>query len=92
MLHQSEKECFICGYQGEALHRHHIYAGKNRNKSEEYGMWVWLCYWHHNDGSKNCVHNNPSLDKMLKEEGQREFEKYIGSRSKFRLVFDKSYI
>ena len=89
---QAYKECWVCGYEGDALHRHHIYGGKGRRDlSERYGLVVWLCYRHHN-GSNEGVHFNHTLDLKLKQEGQRYYEQTIGTREQFRSAFNKSYL
>lgn len=58
---QKRKECYICrafanlnNYGGDlasiGLEKHHIifgFSSKNRDNSEKYGLWVWLCPLHH---------------------------------------------
>lgn len=44
---QDQKCCYVCGTQFN-LHKHHIMKGtRNRDKAEEDGLWVYLCYNHH---------------------------------------------
>ena len=81
---QKNKECLVCG--SPFVVKHHIFEGTaNRKKSEEYGLWCWLCGTHHN-GSNKGVHFNPALDTALKQLGQMEFEKLYG-HEKFMDVF-----
>lgn len=42
----NERECLRCGTPYN-LHKHHIYPGAFRNKSEKYGCWCYLCFAHH---------------------------------------------
>jgi hypothetical protein len=54
------------------LHKHHIFKGiRNRNKSEEDGLWVYLCFLHH-EGT-NGVHgkNGKELDERLKRTAEK---------------------
>ena len=84
-----ERKCYICGSVNN-LHLHHIFFGiANRKKSDEQGLWVYLCMSHHtgNDG----VHRNRKIDLMLKEIAQSEFEK-SHTREEFRQIFGKSYL
>lgn len=84
------QECYICGFNGY-LEVHHIFFGTaNRKKSDKYGLKVHLCHAHHRD-SKEGVHFNKELDKLLKTKGQQIFER-IHSREKFMQEFGKNYL
>ena len=83
---QSEKECYISGYQGQ-LDRHHIYSGNRRKASEKYGCWVWLRH----DIHMELHDRNKTLDKMLRRACQERFEE-LHSHDEFMRVFGKSYI
>lgn len=88
---QRRKECFICGAR-DCIHSHHIFGGTaNRKKSEQYGLKVWLCGFHHNLSDEG-VHFNRELDLKLKRLAQREFEETYGDRELFRREFGKSYL
>jgi len=86
----NEKECLLCGTK-VGLHKHHIFFGTaNREVSEEYGCWCWLCYKHHN-GSSEGVHFNKRFDDRLKKATQKKFmEKYPDKD--FIKIFGKSYL
>lgn len=86
---QQDKECYICGTT-QGLHSHHIFFGKNRTKSEQYGLKVWLCGYHHNLGGKWCVHQNHELDLQIKREAQAVFERKYG-KELFLREFGKDY-
>ena len=86
----NDKCCYVCGVT-RTLHRHHIFFGNaNREQSERYGCWVWLCYAHHN-GSNAGVHYNKKLDDRLKIIAQKKFEIHFANKD-FRSVFGKNYL
>lgn len=88
---QEEKECFVCKTR-QGLHKHHVFYGTaNREKSEQYGLTVWLCGRHHNMSDEG-VHFNKELDDKLKKHAQRKFESTHGNREAFRMIFGKSFI
>lgn len=87
---QDKKECYITGAT-HGLHRHEVYFGNpNRDKSLEWGCWVFLKAEYHNQSNKG-VHFNRKLDLQLKRLTQRKFEE-LYSRDKFVEVFGKSYL
>jgi hypothetical protein len=86
---QTNKECYITG-SIHGLHKHHIYQGARRRASDEWGCWVWLrADWH--NLSNHGVHNDPDLDRRLKEACQERFEELHG-HDKFIEVFGKNYL
>lgn len=87
----NERVCYVCRLPYN-LHRHHIFFGHgNRNLSEKYGCWVYLCARHHNMSNKG-VHFNKELDLKLKERAQIAFEIHHGSRSDFIKTFGRNYL
>ena len=88
---QKEKECLVCKSRYR-LHSHHCFPGtSNRKKSEQYGLKVWLCAWHHNM-SDDGVHFNRTLDLNIKKYAQKYFEEHIGTREEFIKEFGKSFL
>ena len=86
----AEKECLLCGTK-VGLHKHHIFFGTaNREISEEYGCWCWLCYYHHN-GSSDGVHFNKEFDKRLKKATQLKFMERYPDKD-FIKIFGRSYL
>ena len=84
--------CYVTGNDNVAIH--HVFPGKGRRKlCEKYGFIVPLTPVLHNMSSIS-VHSNPNkgLDLQLKQECQRYFEAYYGSRSEFIRLFGKSYL
>ena len=86
---QDSKECYITGSR-QYLHRHHCFGGPNRQKSEQWGCWVWLRQDYHNTSSHG-VHFDRRLDLWLKRETQRRFEELHG-REKFVEIFGRNYL
>lgn len=86
---QTERECYVTGARIN-LHRHHVFGGPLRKKSEEWGCWVWLTADYHNMSRKG-VHFDRQLDLRIKRECQEAFEKLHG-HEKFMEVFGKNYL
>lgn len=87
---QNDKECYVC-HTRYNMHCHHVFFGSGYRKlSEEYGCKVWLCGHHHNM-SKDGVHFNKSLDRMIKRETQMAFEQIHG-HAKYMQVFCRNYL
>lgn len=88
---QNEKECYYCGTTAN-LEEHHVFFGhKCRSISEKYGMKLWLCHGHHT-GENDSPHMNRKVDLAYKAIAQRAFERTVGSRDEFILLFGKSYL
>lgn len=87
---QDKKECYLTG-RTWGLHKHHIFGASNRNNSEKYGLWIWLCPELHNM-SENGVHNNAELMQTIRKAGQMAFEREHGSREDFVRIFGKNYL
>lgn len=85
----NDKVCFLCGTYVN-IHKHHIFGAYNRNNSEKYGCWVYLCGPHHNLSDMG-VHFNKQFDIELKQLAQTQFEKLHG-HNKFMEVFSKNYL
>ena len=54
------------------------------------GLKVYLCLEHHISG-KEAVHNNAEMMKVLRQDGQRAFEK-THTREEFMKLFGKNYL
>ena len=57
---QSEEKCFLCGANGvsDPLNVHHIFQGKDRNASTEFGCWVYLCHASCHQYGQYSAHQN----------------------------------
>lgn len=72
-LISNEKKCYVCGTQFN-LHKHHIFKGvRNRKKADEDGLWVYLCYLHHEGTSGVHGKNGYELDLKLKKLAERKW-------------------
>ena len=89
------RKCFLCGRNGngDPLDRHHIFSGAYRNKSEKYGLVVYLCHSRCHIFGKYAVHNNGKTMQYLHEYGQRRAMAEQGwSVEEFREIFGSNYI
>lgn len=72
---QKEKKCWLTGYTGPGLHKHHIMNGANRRLAEEDGLWIWLKWDRHiADSPHNTPHNDAKTDLFYKRLAQRKYE------------------
>lgn len=87
--------CYLCEKLNDntmwqqTLHKHHVFRGANRENSERYGLYVWLCPKHHTMGPE-AVHNNKALDDMLKSWAQYEFEERYSHKKFIEIFQDES--
>ena len=87
----NEKCCFFCKTT-IGLHKHHIFFGANRKKSDKDGCWVYLCAKHHNMSDKS-VHFDRNLDLLLKKKCEQVWIDYYGkSKEDFRIRYGKNYL
>lgn len=88
----NDKKCYVCGIRCN-LHLHHIIFGKNRKKSDEDGLVVYLCYRHH-EGT-NGVHGRlgHNLDTKLKKIGEETWLNYYHkTKEDFRKRYGRNYL
>lgn len=90
ILTNDMKHCFLCNRILEHINRREIFFGRNRLKSMEYGLVVYLCDDCHTI-SDLSVHNNYFTDLKLKQLGQAAFEKKH-SHEDFMRIFGKNYL
>jgi hypothetical protein len=83
---QAREECFVC-LRTEGLTTHHIYAGSRRQRSDREGLTVRLCPLCH----ERVQHYDTKADRILKQIGQRAFEK-THTREEFIRLFGKNYL
>ena len=78
-------------YNGEC-HRHEVFFGKNRQKSIEDGLIVFLEPQDHNM-SDYGVHFNSGFDKELKQVGQKAWMEYYNKTTEdFIERYGKNYL
>lgn len=84
----NEEICFKT-YSTVALDRHHIFGGPMRDKSEKYGLWVYLRHdvhmWLHS------TREGQKYSEELKKKAQKEFERMYG-RARFMEIFKRNYL
>lgn len=88
-------ECWLCGRNGcgDPLDKHHIFGGANRSKSEQYGLYVYLCHNRCHENGPDAVHRNPETAQRLHEYGQRlAMEEQNWTAEEFRFEFGKNYL
>lgn len=87
--------CFLCGKNGTAdpLDKHHIFGGARRGKSEQYGLYVYLCHDHCHENGKHAAHRDPETAQLLHEYGQRLAMREQGwNTQEFIYEFGKNYL
>lgn len=91
LLQGQIKECFFTREpREENLCIHHVYRGAFRDKSTEYGCWIWLRPEWHNQ-TNYSVHNDKKLEMKLQAMCQMAFEdKY--NHELFMKEFRRDYI
>lgn len=87
---QTEKRCYITGRTTD-LEEHHIFYGKNRKKSEQYGLKVWLAADYHRQTKYSIHGGNVNLNTYLKQVGQRAFNEYYPDLD-FLKIFGRNYL
>lgn len=87
---QSEKKCIFCDSTYKVEKHHCLHGTANRKLSEEYGLTVWLCPYHHRD-TKYGVHGNNEKDLLLKQLAQQKFE-LTHTRDEFVKIFGRNYL
>lgn len=85
------EHCYFTG--SPYCHRHHIFYGPYRKKSETYGFIIPLAAGLH-EFKPGSVHENPNagLDLHLKQMAQTYYEEHIGTREEFRGEFGRSWL
>lgn len=99
ILQKKDGTCYLCRllYGDDSrkrnLEEHHVFYGKgNRKKSEQYGLKVYLCYWHHNQhNGEHAVHFNPRMRQILEEKGREAFLQ-SHTEEEFRAEFGGTYL
>lgn len=100
---QNKKECYLCrkkadlvGWDEElsekGLHRHHIVFGTaDRNISEQYGVWCWVCADKHHEHGPESPHQNREVAELLIKDAQEKFERIHG-HDKWMNLYKRSWI
>lgn len=95
ILQKDKTKCFICKQManGDFLAKHHVFPGALRNKSEKYGLTVYIHNLECHIFGENAVHRNAEVNRQLQAYAQKKAMKHYGwSVEDFRREFYKSYI
>lgn len=85
----NKQECYLCG--SIPAEKHHCIHGRGlRPLAERWGLFVWLCPYHHRD-QKHGVHGNAGMDKWFKKLAQNCFENVYG-HEKWMQVIGRNYL
>lgn len=97
MHDKKDGTCYLCmklhgDYDRRTrLEEHHALMGTQYRKlSEHYGLKVYLCREHHRT-SKEAVHNNVEISRMVQQEARKAFEKKY-SHEKWMEVFGRNFL
>ncbi len=95
IIQKDKTKCFICkqNANGDFLAKHHVFPGAMRNKSEKYGLFVYI----HNNKchifGENAVHRNAEVNRKLQAFAQKKAMAHYGwDKDMFIKEFYKSYI
>ena len=94
-MEEFERSCWLCGRNGasDPLDRHHIFPGKNRSKSEKYGLVVYLCHDRCHENGPDAAHKNKDTRLALSQYGQLlAMEQNGWSVEDFIREFGRNYI
>lgn len=96
-MQPKNNRCYLCekihgiSPYYKVLHEHHVFGGPaNRKLSEQYGLKVYLCPAHH-EWAKEAVHNNADNMRLIRQDGQRAFEKEYPDLD-FKEIFGRNYL
>ena len=95
IVQEDTERCFLCGMIGyvEPLDKHHIYGGALRNKSERYGLFVYLHHDRCHIFGEKSVHKNARINRKVQALAQKKaMEVYGWSEEDFIKEFSKNYL
>lgn len=89
--------CYLCmrlrsDYSAKPVRQEHhaVFGTANRRLSEKYGLKVYLCLNHHEEG-KEAVHKNAETALIVKKAAQKAFEDRWPELD-FRKIFGRNYV
>lgn len=92
---QLDHVCYLCSKNGQTdrLERHHIFGGANRGKSEEDGLWVWLCGNECHRNGKQAAHRSRNTMISLHRAGELAYlEAYNKTKEDFLTRYGRNYL
>ena len=96
MQKKEDRTCYLCmmlhsdNSVKQTQEHHAVFGTANRKLSEKYGLKVYLCLEHHEEG-REAVHKNAQIARMVKKEAQKAFEKRWPELD-FRAIFGKNFL
>lgn len=73
-------------------HKHHVFGASNRNKSEEYGLYIYLTPEMHNMSDRG-IHFDKGFDRYVKRLAQKTAMQYYGwNMEDWRERFGRNYL
>lgn len=89
---QDERKCFLTGYTGPGLHKHHCMNGPDRQHAEEDGLYIYLRWdYHIADSQNDTPHNNRDTDLFYKRMAQRKYEE-SHTRDEWMARYGRNYL
>lgn len=85
-----EKLYSDCSIKPVVQEHHAIFGTANRDKSEHYGLKVYLCLYHHIEGEE-AVHNNAENALIVKQDAQRAFTRRFPNED-WMSIFGKNFL
>lgn len=95
ILQEDVTSCYICGMNRnlEPLDCHHVYGGSNRNKSEKYGLTIYLHHSKCHIFGRRAIHNDAEMNRAIKAIAQEKAMQHYGwSVEDFIKIFGKNYL
>ncbi|MCM1057908.1 MAG: hypothetical protein NC517_09910 [Firmicutes bacterium] len=96
MQEKQDHTCYLCmvlhsDFTAKRTQEHHVIFGTaNRKMSEKYGLKVYLCLEHHENG-REAVHRNAANALLIKKDAQRAFKERWPELD-FRKIFGKNFL
>lgn len=93
IIQENPNRCYLCGGSSafEHLDKHHIYGSFNRDKSEQYGLFVYLCHTSCHIFGRDSVHQSRTVRDYLERVAQEKaMETYNWSVEDFIEIFGRS--
>lgn len=96
IMQEEDGTCYICReiygkfYQQQVEEHHVVFGTADREKSEKYGLKVFLCPEHHRLGH-DAAHISKITRRFLEQQAQIIFEAYYPEKS-FCRIFGKNYL
>ena len=95
IIQKDKTHCFICGMNAnlEPLDCHHVFGASNRNKSEKYGLKIYIHHRKCHIFGDQSVHKNAEVDRAVKRFVQTKAMRHYGwTTEEFIGIFGKNFV